>query len=192
MLFRSLSFYRISLTGAAGSLETASGGIIVKDSASTVVARSMAASGAGLSVSNADGTGGNPTFALSGLAAAIANLSGTGILAFQNGTTAGGIQILGTVNEISVANGNGSGNPVISLAPNPVLPGTGAVRVPVGNNTEQPVGADGDFRFNTDLNQFEGYANGGWSQFSLAGGVLTFSGGTTGLTPASQIGRAHV
>ena len=51
--------------------------------------------------------------------------------------------------------------------------------------TEQPVGADGDFRFNTDLNQFEGYANGGWSQFSLAGGVLTFSGGTTGLTPAS-------
>lgn len=180
-----LSSYQINLTGASGSLESAGGGIIVKNSASTVVARSLAVSGAGLSVSNADGTGANPTFALSGLAAAIANLGGTGLVSIQNGTTAGGVQILGTANQISVANGNGTGNPTISLADNPVLPGTGAVRVPVGNNTQQPVGADGDFRYNTDLAQFEGYANGSWNQFSLTGGVLTFSGGTTGLLPSA-------
>jgi hypothetical protein len=180
-----LSFYRISLNGAAGSLETASGGIIAKNSSSTVVARSMAVSGAGLSVSNADGTGGNPTFQLSGLAAALANLGGTGLVSIQNGTTAGGVQLIGTANQIDVANGNGVGNPVFSIASNPVIPGTGAMRVPVGSNAQQPVGANGEIRYNTDLAQFEGYANNTWSQFSLTGGVLTFSGGTTGLTPSS-------
>lgn len=180
-----LSFYRITLNGTSGSLESASTGIIAKNSGSTVVARSMAVSGAGLSVSNADGTSGNPTFQLSGLAAAFANLGGTGLVSIQNGTTAGGVQILGTANQIDVANGNGVGNPVISMASNPVIPGTGAMRVPVGTNAQQPVGANGEIRYNSDLAQFEGYANNTWSQFSLTGGVLTFSGGTTGLTPAS-------
>lgn len=180
-----LSSYQINLTGASGSLEGAGGGIIVKNSASTVVARSLAVSGAGLSVSNADGTGANPTFALTGLAAALANLGGTGLVSIQNGTTAGGVQIVGTANQITVANGNGSsGNPTIALASDPILPGTGAVRVPVGTNAQKPVGTEGDFRYNTDIAQFEGYANGSWGQFSLTGGVLTFSAGSTGFTPS--------
>ena len=179
-----LSFYRITLNGTSGSLESASTGIIAKNSGSTVVARSMAVSGAGLSVSNADGTSGNPTFQLSGLAAAFANLGGTGLVSIQNGTTAGGVQILGTANQIDVANGNGVGNPVISMASNPVVPGTGAMRVPVGTNAQQPVGTNGEIRYNSDLAQFEGYANNSWSQFSLTGGVLTFSAGSTGFTPS--------
>ena len=52
------SYYRVGLIGAAASLNSASGGIIVKDSPTTVVSRSLAVSGSGLSLSNADGTGG--------------------------------------------------------------------------------------------------------------------------------------
>lgn len=181
------SFYRISLNGAAGSLESASGGIIVKNSGSTVIARQMAVSGSGLSVSNADGTGGNPTFQLTGIAASIAALSGTGMLALTGGgTSVSGRTLLGTANQIDVANGNGaSGSPTFSIADNPVIPGTGAMTIPVGTTAEQPLGADGKIRFNTDTPAFEGYVNGSWREFSLAGGVLTFSAGSTGLTPST-------
>ena len=52
------SFYQVGLTGAISQLNALGGGIVVKDSSSTLINRSIAASGAGLSVSNADGTGG--------------------------------------------------------------------------------------------------------------------------------------
>lgn len=136
------SFYRLSLNGTSGSLETASTGLIVKNTGSTVVARSIAVSGNGLDVFDASGVGGNPTLALSGLAASIANLGGTGILALNSsGTAVAGRNITGTASQIAVANGNGaSGNPTIAIADNPALPGTGAVTVPVGNNAQQPLG----------------------------------------------------
>lgn len=178
-----LSYYRVYLNGTSGSLENASGGIIVKDSGSTVVARSIAVTGAGLSIANADGTGGNPTIGLDGLALALANIGGTGLVSTQGGTSAGNVQILGTTSQINVVNGNGVGDPTISISSDPILPGTGAVTVPVGNNSEQPVGSVGMVRYNTDLGTFEGYADGSWKTFSLTGGVTSFSGGTTGLSP---------
>jgi hypothetical protein len=182
--------YQINLNGTSGSLETVSGGIIVKNSGNTVINRSIAFSGSGLSVSNADGIGGNPTIALSGVAAAVAALSGTGLMAIQGGSTVGGVQILGTANQIDVVNGNGVGNPTLGLSSNAVLPGTGAVTVPKGSTAQKPVGTAGQIRYNTDNQVFEGYAAGSWNPFSLAGGVSTFSGGSTGLTPASPIGGA--
>jgi len=187
-----LSFYRIDLDGTAASLNNAAGGIIVKNSSSTVAARSIAVSGAGLSISNADGTGGNPTLALSGAVGSLANLGGTGILAVIGGTTVTGINIVGTTNQISITNGNGSGNPTVALATNPILPGTSAVTVPVGTTAQRGAGGDGQIRYNTDLAQFEGYAFGGWNQFSLAGAVQTFSAGSTGFTPSSPTGGAIV
>jgi hypothetical protein len=175
------------MDGAAASLNSASGGIIVKNSGSTVIARQMAASGSGLSVSNADGTGGNPTFQLTGVAASIAGLSGTGMLALTAGGTAvSGRTLLGTANQITVVDGDGaSGSPTFLIADNAVLPGTGAVTVPKGTTAQTPTGAGGEIRYNTDSQVFEGYANGSWNPFSLAGGVSTFSGGSTGLTPAA-------
>lgn len=185
------SYYRLGLTGAVADLSTLGGGIVVKNSASTLVARSIATSGGGLSVSNADGTGGNPTLSLSGLAAAIANIgSGTGLLAIQSGTTATAINILGTTNQIDVANGNGVGNPTISISADPVLTGTGAVTVPTGTSAQKPAGTVGQIRYNTDTQVFEGYANGAWNDFSLAGGVSTFSAGSTGLSPSAPTGGA--
>jgi hypothetical protein len=183
-------FYRIGLTGAVGQLNGLAGGIVVKDGAGSLVARSIASSGTGLSVSNADGTGGNPTLQLTGIAAAVANLSGTGMLALvSGGTSVSGRDLLGTANQIDIANGNGSGgNPTFSIADNPTLPGTGAVSIPVGNTAQQPLGANGKIRYNTDTPGFEGYSNGSWRPFSLAGGVLTFSAGSTGFTPSTATG----
>lgn len=105
----------ISLNGASGSLEAAGNGLIAKTASNAVTARSITVTGAGLSISNGDGISGNPTLSLSGLAAAFANLGGTGIIAIQSGTTVGGVSILGTAGQIDVANGNGVGNPTISL-----------------------------------------------------------------------------
>jgi hypothetical protein len=184
------SFYRISLNGASGSLEAAGAGVIVKNSSTTVVARTLSTSGAGIGVSNGDGTGGNPTFQLTGLAAAIANMGGTSMLAVVGGATIAGRQIVGTSGQISVTDGNGSGNPTISIADNVVLPGTGSVTLPVGTNAQQPIGAEGQLRFNSDTQTFDGYASGAWSQFSLVGGVTSFAGGSTGLTPALPTGGA--
>ena len=151
------SFFQMSLTGAALSLNNAAGGIIVKDSASTVAARQIVTTGAGLSISNGNGTGGNPTLALSGLPATLANLTGSGMLAIVNGATVNSRVITGTTNQIDVVNGNGqSGNPTIAISDNPVLSGTGAVKIPVGNNTEKPTGADGEIRYNSDVPGYEG------------------------------------
>jgi hypothetical protein len=186
------SFYRIALNGASGSLEAAGAGIIVKNSSTTVVARTLATSGAGISVSNGDGTGANPTFQLTGLAAAIANMGGTGMLAVVGGTSIAGRQITGTANQISVTDGNGSGNPTISIVDNVVLPGTGSVTLPVGTNAQQPIGAEGQLRFNSDTQTFDGFASGAWSQFSLVGGVTSFAGGATGLTPTAATGGAII
>lgn len=186
------SFYRISLNGASGSLESAAGGIIVKNSASTVVARSLATTGAGLSVVNEDGTGGNPTFQLTGIAAAVADMTGTGLLTIVGGTAIAGRQILGTTNQIAVTAGNGSGNPTIGLADNAVLPGTSAMTLPKGTTTQQPAGEAGQFRFNTDTATFDGFNGSDWLSFALGAGVDTFSAGGTGFTPSSPTTGAIV
>ena len=187
------SFYRLTLNGASGSLEAAGLGLIAKTAANAVTARSLAVSGVGLGLTNADGTAGNPTFALSGLAAALANLGGTGLVTVQGGTTAGTALIAGTSNQISVANGNGvGGNPTVAIANNPVIPGTAAMTLPLGTLAQQPVGSPGQMRYNTDTQTFDGYAAGQWRQFSLTGGVTSFSAGGTGFTPSTPTSGAIV
>jgi len=178
------STLQVRLNGASASLESAGNGIIVKTGGSTVVPRTLSTTGNGITVTDGSGVSGNPTFSLTGIAAAIANASGTGMLAIVGGSTIAGRQITGTANQIGVANGNGAGDPTLTIANNVVLPGTGAMTVVSGSSAQQPVGAEGQFRFNTTTSTFDGYASGTWRQFSLSGGVTSFSGGATGLTPA--------
>lgn len=184
------SYLRIVLNGASGSLELASNGIVVKTAANTVAARQIVASTSGVNVTNGDGVAGNPEIALTGLPLALTTLGGTGLLAVVGGTTIAGRQILGTTDQITVYNGNGADNISLALASNPILPGTGSVTIPKGTTAQQPVGANGQFRFNTDTQTFDGYASGQWRQFALSGGVTSFSAGNTGFTPSTQTSGA--
>jgi hypothetical protein len=179
------STFQVFLNGTSGSLESAGNGIVVKSSG-VIVPRTITQSGSGISVTNGDGVSGNPTIALSGLSAALASVSGTGLVNVVSGTTAGSVSILGTADQISVANGNASaGSPTISLANDAQMPGTAGMVIPKGTTAQQPVGTEGQFRFNTSTSTFDGYASGSWRQFSLTGGVISFSAGTTGLAPSS-------
>ena len=177
----------VQLTGTASSLQSAGSGLIVKEVAGTVVARDIVASGAGVTVTNGDGQAGNPTVALDGLAASLANLNGSGMLALPNNGTVAARIITGTADQVTVTNGDGAaGNPTIAIADNPIFPGTGSILLPDGTTAERPNPAiNGMFRYNTDLMAFEGYANGAWGTIVTGAGVSTFSGGTTGLTPAA-------
>ena len=187
------SYYRLNLTGIVGDLTTIGTGVVVKDGSSNLVARTLSTSGGGLGVTNGDGVSGNPTFALTGISSAIANIGvATGLLSIQNGTTATAVNILGTANQITVANGNGTGNPTISITDNPILSGTGSVTLPKGTNAQQPAGVDGQLRFNTSTSTFDGYSAGAWRQFSVAGGVTSFSAGSTGFSPSTGTSGAIV
>ena len=174
------STLQINLTGAALSLNASGTGIQVKTNSTTVTNVSMAV-GTGLSVANADGISGNPTISLGTFLQQFVSLTGTGMLAIQSGTVAK-VNILGTSSQISIANGDGAGNVTVSIADNPVIPGTGSITVPNGTSVQR-TGSYGAVRYNTNLSQFEGYTNTGWNQFSLTGGVTSFSAGNTGFTP---------
>ena len=178
------SSYVFSLNGASGSLETALNGVIAKTGSTSVVARTLTASGAGLSITNGDGVSGNPTFSLTGMASSLANLSTTGLL-FTNVGSVNACTIQGTANEISVANGTGAtGDPTIRISDNPIIPGDGGVKVPVGTTAQRSGAGNGTIRYNTDLQVFEGYANGNWGAITTGAGVssVDVSGGTTGVT----------
>ena len=69
--------------------------------------------------------------------------------------------------------GIGTSSPSVSLE----IGGTDALRIPVGNDTlvgssggEKPSGQDGYIRYNSTLDQFEGYGNGNWGSL---GGVTS-------------------
>ena len=180
----------LALTGNAASLNLMGTGIAVSTASGTMTARSIAVTGNGMAVTDGNGIAGNPTLALSGMALSLASLTGSGIVS-GSGSIANYVTITGTANQTAVTNGNGAaGNPTIGLADNPILPGTGSVTVPQGTGAQQPVGADGQLRFNTTTSTFDGYSAGSWRQFSTAGGVSSFSGGSTGFLPSTPTSGA--
>jgi len=84
--------------------------------------------------------------------------------------------IQGTTNQITVADGNGvAGNPTISIADNPVFPGTAGVSISKGTSAQRSgTPSDGDFRYNTNLLAFEGRINGTWANFLTVSQVNNF------------------
>jgi hypothetical protein len=173
------SYYRITLNGASGSLESAGQGIVVKNSGNSVINRSIAVTGNGLAITDGNGVAGNPTIALSGLSASLAGMSGSGLVAVLSGTTVTPRSIVGVADQTSVTNGNGfAGSPTIGLADNAILPGTGSVTIPIGTTLQQPAGSDGQMRYDSTASAFYGYSSGAWRQFSLAGGVTLINTGT--------------
>jgi len=184
----------ISMTGAAASLNAAGNGFAVKTGLGTVTPRNIAVSGSGIAISNGDGQSGNPTVSLSGLPLSLANASGAGIVALTGTGVVTPRTITGTTSQIAVADGTGAGaDPVISLASNPIIPGTASLTVPAGSTANRPVGVNGMVRYNTDIALFEGYLNGNWSAFASGTGVTSVATGT-GLTggPITSTGTISI
>ena len=176
------SYYRLELTGLVNDLNTIGTGVVAKDSSNNLQARTLSTSGGGITVADGDGSAGNPTFSLTGISSAIANIGvATGLLSIQNGTTATAVNIVGTADQISVANGNGTGNPTIAIANNPVLSGTEGFTVPAGTSAERPaIPNNGEIRYNTSLNRLEAYVNGAWATMGSGDGSVTSVSGTAG------------
>jgi len=177
--------FNITSTGALSSLVSSGTGLQVKTSSTSITGRSVAFSGSGIAVTNGDGIAGNPTVSLTGQVLSLANLSGNGLMTVSSGGVLNAVSVVGTANQIDVTNGNGIGGaPTIAIANNVILPGTGAATLPKGTDVQRPVGVTGQIRFNTTTGVFEGYTSGSWLAFAQGNGVVTFDGGTTGLTPA--------
>jgi hypothetical protein len=175
-----LSSLQITLNGVSGSLESSGPGMLAKVGG-TVVPRAFVASGSGLQVTDGNGIAGNPTVSLTGALLALAGLSGSGIISLVNSNSVTTSEILGTANQITVANGLGIGNPTISITTDPILPGTGAVTIPKGTTAQRPSGIDGMIRFNTETSAYETFdTTGGWS--TLPSGAVTQINTGTGLT----------
>jgi hypothetical protein len=188
------STLQITLNGTSGSLEAAGTGIIAKTGGATVTPRTLTASGSGISITDGDGVSGNPTFQLTGIAAAIANISGTGMLAVVGGSTIAGRQITGTASQITVTDGNGAGNPTLSIASNPALPGVEGVGLPAGTTAERPVApSNGTFRYNSTTGLLEYYSAGTWTALAAGSGVTSVATGT-GLTggPITSTGTISI
>jgi len=166
----------INMTGAAASLNGASTGIIVKDSASTVTNRQLTV-GAGMTISNGSGVSGDPVIGVNTNLQNLASLSGTGLMTI-NGSTFSQTSIQGTSDQIGVTNGTGiSGAPTISIASNPILPGTGGVQVPSGTSAQR-LAVNGVVRYNTDSSRFEFYQGSAWATIGTGDGTVTNVQGT--------------
>ena len=57
---------------------------------------------------------------------------------------------------------------------------TDSILIPIGNTAQRPAAANGSFRYNTDDNQFEGYANGQWGAIAGGGGGSAYFKGNDG------------
>ena len=112
-------------------------------------------------------------------------------MATSGGTTITPVTIAGTSNQISVSNGDTS--PVIGLASNPIIPGTGSVIVPSGTTAQRSGSTNGQLRYNTTTATFEGYANGVWGSITTGTGVTSVATGT-GLTggPITSTGTISI
>jgi len=64
----------------------------------------------------------------------------------------------------------------VNFAGNVNMTGTGAIDVAAGTTAQRPTASNGMFRYNTDDNAFEGYANGAWGAIGGGGGAT--GGGT--------------
>lgn len=57
---------------------------------------------------------------------------------------------------------------------------TDAIRIPAGNTSQRPSGANAFFRYNSETNEFEGYANGAWGGIGAGGGYYKGNLGEVG------------
>lgn len=115
-------------------------------------------------------------------------------------TLSGGLvdTITGTANQISIDNTDPA-NPIVLLASNPIIPGTGFLTLPSGT-TAQRGGGSGSMRFNSQTSEFEGTTDGiAWNTFQTSAGTVLSVLGTLnritssgGVNPVIDIDAGYV
>lgn len=104
----------------------------------------------------------------------------TGSVAADGQTPMTGQLNMNTNKIVGLVAGSASGEAVeyaqfVAAFVNPSFSGTGFMLIPKGTTAERPVSpVNGEMRYNTDTNQFEGYQGGAWGQL---GGGATGGGG---------------
>ena len=104
----------------------------------------------------------------------------TGSVAADGQTPMSGALDMNSQKVIRLANGTVSTDAInlgqlTAAFTNPTFSGTGFMLIPRGTTAQRPVSpVNGEIRYNTDTNQFEGYQGGAWGQL---GGGATGGGG---------------
>ena len=111
----------------------------------------------------------------------MAGATGTGALALTSPTTVSTRTIFGTANQIDVTDGNFVNSPVIAIASDAVLPGSGGIVIPAGTTGQRGSSTLGNIRYNSTTGLFEGF-NGAWTAFATSGSGVTSVATGTGLT----------
>jgi len=102
-------------------------GLLVRTGAGTATTRSIVQPAAGITVTNANGVAGDPTLALADDLAALEALAGTGIAVRTAANTWAERTLTGTLNRITVTNGDGvAGNPTLDVGSNVLVSGDAA------------------------------------------------------------------
>ncbi len=99
--------------------------------------------------------------------------------------------VTGTLNQIIAS--PTTGDVIVSIDPDPQLPGTGSVGLPKGT-TAQQAGIVGSIRFNTQTSVFEGTIDGStWVPFSTgSGNVLSLTGTANQIVVSSPTGNVTI
>ncbi|OFY73305.1 MAG: hypothetical protein A2275_03240, partial [Bacteroidetes bacterium RIFOXYA12_FULL_35_11] len=93
------------------------------------------------------------------------------------------LTIAGTTNQISLSTGAqtlaANRTWTVSLASNPVIPGTASLTLPIGATTSRPATpVNGMTRYNTTTTKFEFFENGAWVNYANNSGAVSGSGTT--------------
>jgi hypothetical protein len=191
-------------------------GLVVLSTAGAITSATITGTSNQIAVTNGNGISGNPTVALAdnpilGGTASLTLPIGTSVnrpsspvngMIRYNTTSArfegyqGGAwvtqgsgdgtvtNVSGTANQISVA--TGSTTPVLSLANDTIIPGTGSLTVPAGTTAQRSSSPlNGMIRYNSTTLTFEGYANGIWSSIAAGVGVTSVTSANANLTVAT-------
>ena len=109
--------------------------------------------------------------------------TGSGLIVKDAGVSRARI-VEGTSGQTKVSNGDGvGGNIKVELEENTRIPGTAAIKIPVGTTAQRPNTEMGELRYNSDNHSIEGYFGDTTSWKSL----LTTSS-ATGITGATNVG----
>ena len=98
--------------------------------------------------------------------------AGTSMFVFNNGTNV--VDVVTALSSLSVVGNQTVGGTLgvtgaATFATDSQFTSTGAVKVPVGTTAQQPTGANGKIRYNSDTTRYEGYSGSTWGQ--LGGGA---------------------